>query len=335
MFQQIAKSLQLVSILILLSGCATATQDEVSSSNERSGYPVTIENCGEPVTFESAPERSLAFDTNMTEIMLELGLEDSMVGYWVSGVQIKDKYSEQLEGIPLLSEETWPPPGMEILLDYDPDFVFGAWDYNFSEESGVTPERLEELGVKSYALKESCVATGMQPNATLDSTYEDITTLGVIFGVEDRAKAVVDEMKANIQDVQETIGEVDTSMRGFYYGGGADTAFTAGKYAMASKLMAAVGAENIFSDVEDDWIPSAGWEAIIERDPEFILIDDTPWESADQRIATLKSLPQLEGVTAIRDEKFIVLPWTYILPSVDMDKGVRMLAESLYPDLFE
>lgn len=319
----------------LLAACSGAAQDEVAAPDASIAHSVTVESCGEPITFDSVPQRSLSFDTNMTEIMLALGLEDNMVGYWVSGVQIKEEYADQLTNVPLISEEPWPPPGMEVIVDYDPDFVFGAWDYNFSEESGVTPARLEELGIKSYVLTESCIAMGVRPSTTLDSTYQDILNLGLIFGVEDRAQAIVDEMRANIETVQESIGETDNSLRGFYYGGGADTAFTAGKYAMASKMMSAVGAENIFADVEDDWIPTAGWEIVIERDPQFIMIDDTPWESAEQRIATLRSLPQLASITAIREERFIVFPWTYILPGVDMDEGIAMLAKSLYPDQFK
>lgn len=297
-------------------------------------YPVTIESCGEEVVFDAIPERALSFDTNMTEIMLALGLQDRMVGYWISGVPVAEEYQEQIKNIPLVSTETWPPPAMETILSFDPDFVFGAWNYNFSEESGVTPEKLATAGVKSYVLTESCIATGMRPSENLESTYEDILNLGRIFDVEDRAEILVGQMRADIAKVQEQIGTVEVPLRGLYYGGGVDTAFTAGKYAMASKMMSAVGAENIFGDVEDDWIPAAGWERIIEQDPTFIMIDDTPWESAEQRISTLESLPQLASVTAIREKRYVVLPWTYILPGMEMDEGITALAKALYPDLF-
>ena len=327
-------SLCLLLIFSLLSGCATPAQDATSTPYVSTTYPVTVESCGEPITFESTPERALSFDTNMTEIMLALGLEDRMVGYWISGVPVAEEYQEQISSIPLISDETWPPPGMEVILSFNPDFVFGAWNYNFSEESGVTPDNLAAAGVKSYVLTESCIAAGVRPNTTLESTYQDILNIGLIFGVEDRAQVIVDQMRADINAVQETIGEVETPLRGFYYGGGADAAFSCGKFGMASKIMAAVGAENIFADVEDDWILAVGWETVIGRDPEFIMIDDTPWESAEDRIATLKSLPQLASITAIREERFIVMPWTYILPGMEMDEGIAMLAEALYPDLF-
>lgn len=326
-------TLTLLVLMSLLAGCSTPTGNKSPSGNT-STYPVTVESCGEPITFDSAPKRALSFDTNMTEIMLALGLEKSMVGYWISGVPVANEYQEQVKNIPLISTETWPPPSLEVILNFDPDFVFGAWNYNFSEESGVTPEKLAAAGVKSYVLTESCIAVGMKPDETLESTYTDILNIGRIFGVEARATELVNQMQEKITAIQIKIGNVDTPLRGFYYGGGSDAAFTAGKYAMATKMMNAVGAVNIFGDVEDDWIPAAGWEKVIELDPEFIMIDDTPWESAEQRIKTLESLPQLASITAIREKRYVVLQWTYILPGMEMDEGIEALAKALYPELF-
>ena len=326
-------SITLLLIVSLLMGCTTPKGIE-SPTTSVSTYPVTVESCGEPITFDSAPKRALSFDTNMTEIMLALGLEDRMVGYWISGVPVGQEYQEQVKNIPLISTVTWPPPSLEEILNFNPDFAFGAWNYNFSEESGVTPEKLAQAGIKSYVLTESCIAVGIKPDESLESTYTDILNIGKIFGVETRAEELVNQMREKITTVQAQIGKVDTPLRGFYYGGGADTAFTAGKYAMATKLMNAVGAKNIFGDVEDDWIPAAGWEKIIELDPQFIMIDDTPWESADQRIKTLESLPQLASITAIKEKRYVVLPWTYILPGMEMDDGIEALAKALYPERF-
>lgn len=326
-------NLTLLVIVSLIAGCAAPTRNE-SPSDNTSTYPVTVESCGESISFDSAPKRALSFDTNMTEIMLALGLVDNMVGYWISGVPVAQEYQEQVKDIPLISAETWPPPSLEVILNFDPDFVFGAWNYNFSEESGVTPEKLNATGIKSYVLTESCIAVGMQPDESLDSTYTDILNIGRIFGVEARAIELVNQMREKIAAVQSKIGNVDTPLRGFYYGGGADTAFTAGKYAMATKMMNSVGAENIFGDVDDDWIPAAGWEKVIDLDPQFIMIDDTPWESAEQRIKTLESLPQLASITAIREKRYIVLQWTYILPGMEMDEGIEALAKALYPELY-
>lgn len=328
-------SLSLFVIGFILVGLALlwATNPNIFKENETK-EGVTVYSCEEAVTFESVPQRAISFDTNMTEMMLALGLEDKMIGYWISGVEVGEEFKNQIEDIDLISDIQWPPPSMEVILSFNPDFVFGAWEYNFSDESGVTPQKLEQSGVKTYVLTESCVAAGVMPDESIETTYNDILNLGKIFGVEERAQALVDEMKSNIKDVQNKIGEIDIPLRGFYYGGGADAAFTAGKYAMVTKMMNTVGAENILGDIDDDWIPSAGWETIIERNPEFIMIDDTPWESAQARIDTLESLPQLESITAIREKNYIIFPWTYILPGVQMDNGITKLAQELYPERF-
>jgi iron complex transport system substrate-binding protein len=314
-------------LLLLISNLGIFKEDESEKG-------VIVYSCGKPITFESVPQRAISFDTNMTEMMLALDLEDNMIGYWISGVEVGDEFKGQIEEIDLISDVQWPPPSMEVILSFDPDFVFGAWDYNFSDESGVTPQKLEQVGIKTYVLTESCVATGVKPDESIESTYNDILNLGKIFQVETRAQELVDGMKSNIKDVQETIGEPERPLRGFYYGGGVDAAFTAGKYAMVTKMMNTVGAENILGNVEDDWIPSAGWETIIEKDPEFIMIDDTPWESAQARIDTLESLAQLESITAIKEKNYIIFPWTYILPGVQMDNGITKLAQELYPEKF-
>uniref|UniRef100_UPI003BA8C101 hypothetical protein n=1 Tax=Stappia sp. TaxID=1870903 RepID=UPI003BA8C101 len=46
--------------------------------------PVTVDNCGEPLTFETTPERMVTQDINISEMAFALGLQDHMVG--VSGI---------------------------------------------------------------------------------------------------------------------------------------------------------------------------------------------------------------------------------------------------------
>lgn len=296
---------------------------------------VTVKNCGEDIVFDKIPERATSFDTNMTEIMLALDLQDKMVGYWISGVPVGDEYKDKIQNVPLISDTTWPPPGMEKILSFNPDFVFGAWEYNFSEESGVNPGKLANAGIKSYVLSESCIAVGVKPSTTIDNIYQDILNLGAIFNVNEKAQSLVDQMKGDIANIKTVVGQVERPLRGMYYGGGDKAAFSCGKYGMASKMMNIVGAQNILGDVEDDWIPEASWETIIAKDPEFIMVDDTPWESAQKRIQTLESLPKLSGVTAIKEKRYIIFPWTYILPGMEMDEGISHLAKSLYPDKFK
>jgi iron complex transport system substrate-binding protein len=43
-------------------------------------FPVTVDSCGTPLTFEVAPKRAVIHDLNMTEMAFALGLQPSIVG---------------------------------------------------------------------------------------------------------------------------------------------------------------------------------------------------------------------------------------------------------------
>ncbi len=64
-------------------------------------YPLTIENCGESLTFESAPQKAVALGQNSAEIMLLLGLEDRMAAtaFWPN--KVLPELAEQIQPIAL------------------------------------------------------------------------------------------------------------------------------------------------------------------------------------------------------------------------------------------
>lgn len=43
-------------------------------------FPVTVDSCGTPLTFDAAPKRAVIHDLNMTEMAFALGLQPSIVG---------------------------------------------------------------------------------------------------------------------------------------------------------------------------------------------------------------------------------------------------------------
>jgi iron complex transport system substrate-binding protein len=72
-----------VAVLIGLAGCGPSDVVEVpqpAATEGRTDYPLTLENCGQDVTVESAPTRVVSLDQNSTEILLTLGLADRIVG---------------------------------------------------------------------------------------------------------------------------------------------------------------------------------------------------------------------------------------------------------------
>jgi iron complex transport system substrate-binding protein len=307
-----------------------------AAAQEEAAYPVTVESCGVSTTYEAAPERVLTFDTSFLEIMLELGLRESIIGVWPNPQdRIAEEYAELVTDVAVISEESWPPPGLETILSFDPDFVYGGYGYVFSEESGVTPESLAEAGVNSYSLIESCIgAEAGMIDPSMETIYTDIRRIGAIFGVSERAVEIIAEMEANVEAVQAQLGEIEAPLRVFYFGGGDAAPFTTGRYGMPTALIGAAGGENILIAVEDDWT-EVSWETVITADPEVIILETSSWATAEDRIAELMAVPALADVTAIREQRFVELPYLMAIPSLRNDESVAQLAEAFYPDRFE
>ena len=333
--------LSMLVVCLLLAGCQLVTpaaapaDDSVANTALSSAYPVTVTSCGEPMTFAAAPERMVVFENNLLEIALRLGLQDRIVGIWTgSELSVDPTVQAAAAQLTAISTEGWPPPALEPVLGVEPDFVWSGWGYGFSEESGLTPARLLELSINSYATTESCIKAGVSEAVTMESTYNDILTIGRIFGVEAAAQGLVDGMKGRIDAAVATVGAVERPLRVFYYDSGEAEPFTAGQLGMPSVMMRLVGGENIFADVEKDWFTTS-WEEVIARDPEVIIVANSAWASAEDNINFLKSKPELAGITALQNERFGTISYRQSTPGLPNAEAVELLAHAFYPEKFE
>lgn len=285
-------------------------------------YPVTVESCARSVTFDAAPERAISNDVNLTEMMLVLGLRDRMVGYTgISGWKTLDE--EMRAGVAELPELSAKYPTKEVLAGAEADFFFAGWNYGMKVGGEVTPETLEPLGIKVYELTESCIHIGPKARSSMEDMYADIRNLGAIFGVSDRAEALIAEWTARLEAA--TAG-VDRSnpLRVFVYDSGEEAPFTAGAYAMPTALIEAAGGKNILDDLEKSWAEVA-WEPVIERNPEVIVIVNYGDVTAEQKIAFLKGNPAFASIDAVKNDRFVVLDYVEATPGPRNIKAVEKL----------
>lgn len=316
----------------------TAVEETVAEAEAHfEGFPVTVDVCGESVIFDAPPERAIIFEANMLEIMLELGLDERIAGVWTGGVpseKVQDAYAERTEKIKTISTEGWPPPSFEVVLGADPDFVWTGWGYGFSEESGLTPENLAQADIDSYTVSESCGRSDSGRAATgLDLLFNDILAAGQIFGVSTEAEALVADLQTEAAEIMSRVGPVDEPLRVFNYDSGEDAPFTSGALSMPTALIEAAGGENIFADVEKDWM-TVSWEAVVARDPEVILVSDSDWAPFDENIAFLMAQPELADVSAIQNERFIPLTYKQATPGLENVVALRNIAMGLHPEQF-
>lgn len=302
--------MKLAALALLLSATSAAT------------FPVTVQSCDREVTFDAAPTRAISNDVNLTEMMLVLGLRDQMVGYTgISGWKTLD--AKMREGVAELPELSAKYPTKEVLVGAEPDFFFAGWNYGMKVGGEVTPETLEPFGIKTYELTESCIHIGPKDKVAMQDMYDDLLNLGTIFGVSDRAVALVDGYKARLAEV--TAG-VDRSnpLRVFVYDSGEEAPFTAGKYAMPTAMIEAAGGVNIMDDVEKSWTEVA-WEPVVERNPQVIVIVNYGDVTAEQKIAYLKTNPAFAGIDAVVNDRFVVLDYVEATPGPRNVEAVEKL----------
>ena len=309
------KSITIISIIISLSAGPLLAE-------------ATVQSCNRTVTFENPPQRAISNDVNLTEMMLVLGLADRMVGYTgISGWKTLD--AEMRSGVKELPELSAKYPTKEVLVGADSDFFFAGWNYGMKVGGEVTPETLESFGIKVYELTESCSHIMNKDKASLNDMYADILNLGNIFGVEDRAKALVGSYKSELKNFKAGLKSIDQGLRAFVYDSGEDAPFTAGRYAMPTALIEAAGGQNIMDDFNKSW-GTVTWEEVIERDPHVVVIVNYGDVTAEQKRDYMMSNPAFKNISAVKNDRFVTLEYVEATPGPRNIKAIKHLADAFW-----
>ncbi|MBM3952237.1 MAG: ABC transporter substrate-binding protein [Rhodospirillales bacterium] len=306
----------------------------------RADFPVTIENCGRTITFAKPPARAVSHDMNISEIMFALGLQDRMVG--VTGItgwyKMTPEFRRALGSLPELAAKE---PTLENLLAANPDFFFAGWYYGMHPGGPVTPDSLAAFGIPVYVLTESCAhiradsrtdSRSAPRAADIEVLYRDIHNIGRIFGRSTRADALIGDYRRRVDAVRQRLAGA-APVRVFLFDNGEDKPFTAGKYGMPTAIIAAAAGRNVLDDVAASW-GHVGWESVIARDPEFVVLTATGDDSWRDRWRFLKTHPALASIRAMREDRFLALEYTELTPGPGNIAAIEKLARALHPERF-
>ncbi|AZP22602.1 ABC transporter substrate-binding protein [Streptomyces aquilus] len=321
---------KLLAAALCLAATATGCGAHVESSADPKTPAVTLTNCGKEVTYDKVPKRVVTNDVGITELMFALGLENRMAGFAMpddkgdlTDVPWKDGYDK----VKWLSKDQLTK---ENVLDARADLVFAGWNYGFRDGGGFTPEALKKLGIPTYILTESCrngrtkTSRGIMP--PLDALYADLTNLGTLFGVEKRAATLVADFK---KQVAATAAHAPAHRpKVFLYDSGQDQPFTSGRYAAPDEIITKAGGNNVMHDVDDSWT-TVGWESVVERNPDVIVICDYGDVSAEQKRKFLLSYAPLHDVSAVKHKRIFVLDYVDLVESPRNPSAIARLGAYL------
>jgi iron complex transport system substrate-binding protein len=312
----------LLALAVTLAGCAGAPSATTSAAGETDGYPVTVDSCNFRSSVDAPPSRAITMNQGATEVVLALGAEDRLAGTAYLDDEVPEKWRAAYESVPVLSPEY---PDHESLLAAEPDFVYASYVSAFDKEVAGSPQELEELGIGAYTSPLGCGDDDL-PAVTFATVWDEVDTVAHVFGVPERAadlRAAQEEQLATLADEEAGAGtEV------FWFDSGDKTALAGAGEGGPQLILEAIGATNVFADLPGGWA-DVSWEKVVEADPDVIVLADASWSSAKDKIAFLRKDPALRRLAAVRDERFVVLPYSESTPGVRLVDGARTVADGL------
>ncbi len=327
-----ARSLPLVvgALVLALAGCAGSTtageappEPPAATVAAATGdFPLTLDNCGVEVTLDAPPERVVTIKSSATEMVLALGAGDRVVGTAFPDGPAPEALAAEAETLPVLADKV---PAAEVVLETLPDLVYAGWESNLTAEGAGDRATLAGLGVATYVSPSACKDPAYQPERlTFDDVFAEITEVAAMLGVPEDGDALVAEQR----DALAAVARDDRGLTALWYSSGTDVPYVGAGIGAPQMLLDTVGLTNIAAGVQDTWA-SFSWEQVAQDDPDVIVLVDSAWNSADQKRELLAGSPATANLTAVREERYLVVPFPASEAGVRNVDAAADLAEQL------
>lgn len=330
-------ALAAMALTVQLAGCAAGTTPPASSvvpqtsAPENSHYPVTITNynyAGEPVTYTytQAPQRVVAVYQGSIESMIALGLEDHAVASYGLDNEVKAEWQEGFAQMNYQADVFAPDKETVTLLQ--PDLIL-SWGSLFSEKNLGDTAAWNAKGVGTYMNSNTCPGG----SRTLENEYTDLLNLGKIFDVEDRAEALVAEMRQEIESTLQAV-EGRPAVRTAVVEPIGGTVTNYGANTLAGDMVTQLGGQLVQPEGSE-----MSKEALVTADPEVIFVVYMAYSGEDpetvmaSQLAAITEDPALASLSAVQNGRVypVMLGDIYAAGPRTVD-GIRTIAAGLYGD---
>lgn len=290
-------------------------------------YPHTVENCGEGVTFDQAPERVVLLETAPVTILDGLGVLNRAVARAgdFPAEYYDDDLNERIDGIDSLSEDLDASGHLaisqEAVVAQSPDLVLGQPD-------GVDRGSLASAGSNLLIQEVYCPDSAM--NATYETLYDEIGTYGEIFDRGEAADELVAQLRERVDAVADRSQGEDRTAAVLYPTVGGGTTYAYGNRSMAQPQLEMAGFENVYDDV-DERVFDVQIEDLVDRDPDvLILLYQGEAEGVEQAVT---ELPGAETITAVRNGDIHTQLFNFTEPATPLAvDGLERISERFQGD---
>lgn len=326
----------------LAFAAASFTFLTAAASAEPTKYPLTLQNCGETLTFQKAPGSAVTVGQAATEVLYSLGLGDKVKGTSVWFTEVLPEFKEINAKVERLADNA---PSFEAVVAKKPELVAVQFEWHVGPQGAVaTREQFSDINIPTYILPSDCVGkdntVGVDgTRSTLFSTqtiHQGVRELAQIFDVQDKgedvvanltereAKAVADAKALNLKDVSAVFwfssAEMDIDP------------YVAGRKGGPAYMMDKLGIKNVIES-DEEW-PVVGWETIAKANPTLIVIAKMdrrrfPADDYEKKLEFLKSDPVASQMDAVKNNRIVIMDGHAMDATIRTIDGIEVLSKSL------
>ena len=272
-------------------------------------------NCGkeknEVSQLKKPPQRIISLAPGFTETLIDLGLQNRIVGVTTSCDYLKEV--KEVERIGLYMK-----PSLEKIVGLSPDLVF-ATNYVGQRQ---TVRALEKLGIRVEVFEEKGI----------EGLFLEIKKMGEVCGKQEKANFLIQRMQKRIKEVRTRSSSL--SRPRVYVEVGYNPLFTCGKGSFIDELIEIAGGENIAHEINKPY-PRVSAEFIISKNPEVIIL---PYMGRGYGKESVKRRNGWQGISAVLNGRIYddIGPQiiTILAPNLIL-KGLPELAKRIHPEIFK
>lgn len=305
-------------------------------------YPLTVDNCGTPLTFAQAPSKAVTIGQSTTEILYALGLGERMVGTSLWFNPVLPAYQSINAKVPRLADNQ---PSFEAVINKRPDLVAVQFEWSVGPQGAVaTREQFDDLHIPAYVMPTDCEgkdnlvgADGTRLRAfSIDSLYKTIDQLATIFDVTDRGAQLNAELAARLAAAQAKVAakQLNNATIAFWFSSPdlASDPYMAGRKGVPDFMATTLGLHNVVQS-DEEW-PTVGWESIAKANPTVLVIarmDRRRFPADDylKKLEFLKNDPVARNMDAVKHGRIVILDAQSMEATVRLFDGIDGLADAI------
>lgn len=288
-------------ILLFTVGCSNSKETTVT---DREGNEVTI---------PTKLERIISAVPSNTEVLVELGVGDKLVGV--------DKYSEGIEGLnEELPKMDMNNPDEEAIIALEPDIIIAS-GHNKIGSAEDPYKAIVEAGIPVVYIPSS---------DSIEGIYKDIEFIASLVNEEKKGAEIITDMKEKISKYEELAKTIKDKKKVYFEIGPAPNLFSFGHSTFLNEMVEVIGAENVFKDEESWFAPTE--EAILDANPDVIL---TKVDYVEDPAAEILARDGWDNITAVKNgDVYYIDANSAARGNQNILKALDQMAKAIYPDVY-